>query len=198
MRLRLRSSARVRVPPAGGVGIVFPGFPPGYTLRHSALVSTAMSLGQDPLMTENRVPALVCVIRTTLSCCLPPRASQLTSGANVTWVGESAFTVNVVPLPFGSENSARWRPSDRLHLPGGGLPVTCNCAAVSVTTYRPSGPRAGDAVAVGAGAAAGLFVVVLLLDPHPAKTPIKPTVQTATTTLGCTATATAPCLEKLN
>src|SRR5258706_14013878 len=133
MRLRLRSSARVRVPPAGGVGIVFPGFPPGYTLRHSALVSTAMSLGQDPLMSENRMPALVCVIRNTLSCCLPPRASQLTSGANVTWVGESAFTVSFVPLPFGSENSARGRPSDRLPLPDGGVPAHCNSAAVDRT-----------------------------------------------------------------
>jgi len=55
----------------------------------------------------------------------------------------------------------------------------------------PSGPTAADAVGVADGAVAGLFVVVLLLDSHPAKTPLNPTMQMATTSLGRTVTATA-------
>jgi hypothetical protein len=54
----------------------------------------------------------------------------------------------------------------------------------------PSGPTAADAVDVADGTAAVLFDVVLLLDPQPAKTPLKPTTHTATTSLGCTNTAT--------
>jgi hypothetical protein len=61
---------------------------------------------------------------------------------------------------------------------------------VSVTEYRPAGPTAAVAVEVPDEAAAVLFDVVLLLDPQPAKTPLKPTTHTATTSLRCTNTAT--------
>jgi len=116
-----------------------------------------------------------------VSCCRPAGLAS-PSGANVAWVGESASTVNVVPLrsdrgapPFGG--------SATNSVPTARAAVTCNLRLRESRRIPASGPTAADAWRSGwEGGRA--FRVVLTRSPATARLRLKPRRTQTTTSLG--------------